>query len=210
MKSRNIGRAGRRDVSLLRRWPEEGSNWKRLPLISRTARRELRGAILLQLRLPASDYSARRRNFAPARWLSNRPGRPQVNSGRGRPEWDLSYEIFCAGLPEWDLSYGIFCAGLPEWEPSYGIFDTACRNGAELRDFRHGLAGMGAELRDFRHGLPGWGPSYGIFDTACRNGSRATGFSARLAGMGAELREFGQVGSELRKSVTGGKKSPRR
>ena len=28
------------------------------------------------------------------RWtVSGRSGRPQVNSGRGRPEWDLSYEI---------------------------------------------------------------------------------------------------------------------
>jgi len=31
---------------------------------------------------------------AVARWtVSGRSGRPQVNSGRGRPEWDLSYEI---------------------------------------------------------------------------------------------------------------------
>ncbi|MGB8898083.1 MAG: hypothetical protein WCC90_01980, partial [Methylocella sp.] len=93
-------RADHRDVSLLRRWPEEASNWKRLPLISRTARRELLGAILLQLRLPAFDYSE---------------GRPQVNSGRGRPEWDLSYGIFRHGLPEWDLRYEILATGRRSW-----------------------------------------------------------------------------------------------
>jgi hypothetical protein len=30
--------------------------------------------------------------------------RPQVNSGRGRPEWDLSYGNLWHGTPKWDLS----------------------------------------------------------------------------------------------------------